>query len=169
MTIGVIENRNELQKLISINLGRTMTKEEKNVFDTIIELTQGHTLIIELIARQIASGSISIKKALELIKKEGFTHYSNDKIGNIKDGEEMYATISRIVAELFKAGSMPEHHITALKTLSLLSVRGYETQIFCDIMKVINIPDLLILNSQGWTSVDDRVRVHPVIAEMADR
>lgn len=165
MTIGAIENKEELQKLISLNLGRTITKDEKAAFDTIIELTQGHTLVMELIARQMSSGTIPINKALELIKKEGFTHYSDDKIGNIKDGEEMYAAVGRIISELFKAGNMPIHHVTALKALSLLNVRGFETKLFCDILKVIKIPDLIILKSQGWIYFDDRVRVHPVISE----
>lgn len=165
MTIEAIENKDELHKLISIDLGRQMSKEEKKAFDNIIELTEGHTLVIELIARQISSGCISAMKAVDLIKKEGFTHYSYDKIGNIKDGEEVYATIGRIISELFKSGNMPECHVTALKTLALLGVRGFETKLFCDILKVINIPDLLNLSSQGWIYFDDRVRVHPVIAE----
>ena len=165
MTIGAIENRTELQMLISLNLGRTMTKEENTAFYKIIELTQGHTLVIELIARQISSGRISVKTALELIWKNGITHYSDDKIGNIKDGEEKYAAISSIVSGLFKAENMPAYHIAALKTLSLLDVRGFEVKLFCDILKAINIPDLLSLSSCGWIVLDDRVRVHPVIAE----
>lgn len=165
MTIGAIENRNELHKLINLDLGRTMTKEEKTAFDTIIELIQGHTLVIELIARQIASETVSVKTALELIKKEGITHYSDKNIGSIKDGEEIYAPIDRIISELFKSGNMPDHHITAIKTLALLGVRGFETALFCDILKVISISDLLDLSSQGWIYFDDRVRVHPVIAE----
>lgn len=165
MTVRAIENRDELHKLISANLGRQISKEEKNAFDNIIDLTQGHTLVIELIARQTASGCISAVKALELIKKEGFTHYSDDKIGNIKDGVEMYAPIDEIISELFKAGNMPKPHVTALKTLALLSVRGFEAKLFCDILKVISISDLMALSSQGWIYFDDRVRVHTVIAE----
>lgn len=165
MTIEAIGNNDELHKLISIDLGRQMSKEEKTAFDNIIELTRGHTLVIELIARQIASGCISVNTALNMIKKEGFAHYSDDKIGSIKDGEETFSPIGRIISELFKAENMPEHYVTALKTLALLGVRGFETKLFCDILKIISIPDLITLNSQGWIYFDDRVRVHPVVAE----
>lgn len=165
MTIGRIESSSELWKLISHDLGRSMTREEKADFGTMIELTQGHTLVLELIARQIGSGNISVNKALELIRSKGFTHYSYDKVGNIKDGEEIYAAIGNIVSELFKAGDMSDGDIAVLKTLSLFGVRGYESDLFCHIMKIINYADLLTLSGQGWIYADERVRVHPVIAE----
>ena len=45
-----------------------LTKEEKTAFDTIIELTQGHTLVIELIARQ--RGYQGDKAGLDILRDD---------------------------------------------------------------------------------------------------
>lgn len=165
MTVGAIDNKKDLMQLISVNLDRVISKEEKAAFEEIIGLTQGHTLLLELISRQIAAKNITVKTALSLIKKNGMLHYSDDNVGSIKDGEEVYATIAKIISALFDAENMPKEQRTALKALALLDVRGIETKLFCDIVKRINISDLMELNARGWIHSDKNVRVHPVIAE----
>ena len=54
MKVDAIASREELHKLIELNLDRAMSKDECKCFDEIINLVQGHTLVLELIARQIA-------------------------------------------------------------------------------------------------------------------
>jgi len=165
MEINAIADISEIYKLITLNLERNMTKEERTCFDEIITLVQGHTLVLELIARQIASERITIQNALKLIRKNGFSQFSNQKIGNLKDGEEVYDTLSAIISALFNAGSMSEQYRTAMKILSLLEVRGLETELFQSLVKECDMEIISKLNQDGWIYADKEIRVHPVIAE----
>ena len=153
-----------LMKLISLNLGRTMTKDERNSFAEIITRVQGHTLVLELIARQIVVGRIDIRTVRELIREHGFSRFSSAQIGNYKDGEEIYGTLSAIITALFDAGKMTSDELLTMKTLALLDVRGLESELAERILK-LSIETVQNLGQQGWLCFGERVRVHPVVAE----
>ncbi|MBQ4226395.1 MAG: serine/threonine protein kinase, partial [Oscillospiraceae bacterium] len=165
MIIDAIADNAELHKLIELNLERAMSKDERKCFDEIIGLVQGHTLVLELVARQIAAGKLNIGTALELIKENGFSNFSENKIGNYKDGDEVYDTLSAIIISLFDASRLTEKQMTALKTMSLFDVRGFDTDTITKLIKPVDIDTLGELHRRGWLYVNDRVRVHSVIAE----
>lgn len=165
MTVSAITDRNTLYRLIALDLERPMTKEEKQCFDEIITLTQGHTLVLELVARQIAAGNLDIRTALDLIRKNGFTKFSDAKIDNYKDGEEVYDTLRNIITALFDTSRLSDAQKIIMKTMSLFDVRGFETDIILKIVKHTDADTLRELHRDGWLSADKRVRVHPVIAE----
>ena len=160
--IGSISDTEELFRLIALDLERQPTKDERLCFDEMIQLVQGHTLVIELIARQIAAGRLDIHKALDLIRENGFSRFSTEKIGNYKDGIEVYDTLSAIITALFDASSMNGQELLTMKVLSLLDVRGLETDL---VNNMLGITELSKLSAEGWLNADSRVQVHPVIAE----
>ena len=160
--IEAISDTEELFRLIALNLERQPTKDERLCFDEMIQLVQGHTLVIELIARQIAVGRLDVHKALDLIRENGFSRFSAEKIGNFKDGIEVYDTLSAIITALFDASSMSGQELLTMKVLSLLDVHGLETDL---VYSILGISDLSNLNAEGWLNADRRVQVHPVIAE----
>ncbi len=168
-----IADREVLMQLISLNLARQIAKDEREYFEKMIALVFGHTLVLELIARQIAAGKLDAKGACELILGSGFTRFSGEKIGNYKDGEEVYDTLSGIVSLLFDAGSMSDEEKNALKTLALADVRGLENEMLDDFIAQF-FSDLsgalAALEKQGWINydvTDGTYYVHPVIAEAA--
>lgn len=163
--IGAIVDTADIFRLITLNLERTPTKEERLCFDEIITLVQGHTLVIELIARQISAGKLDIQTALELIRRNGFSRFSDKKIGNYKDGEEVYDTLSAIISALFDAGKMSVEERLTLKVMSLLDVRGLETSLVRKFFPDFSEDLITDLARQGWLYADKIIRVHPVIAE----
>ena len=165
MEVTAIADTSELFRLVVINLERQLTKEERLCFEAIITLVQGHTLVLELIARQIASGRLDIHTALDLIRENGFSRFSNEKIGNYKDGEEVYDTLHTIISALFSIGSVNEKSRLVLKILSLLSVRGLETSFVQVFFPNITTQALSEVASEGWIYFDKLIRIHPVIAE----
>ena len=165
LEVGAIADTSELFRLIALNLERTPTKEERLCFDEIITLIQGHTLVLELIARQIAAGRLDIHTALDLIRENGFSRFSGEKVGNIKDGEEVYDTLSAIISALFKASDVDDTARLTLKILSLLNVRGLEKSLIQQFFPDIAEETLAKLSAEGWLYDDNRIRLHPVIAE----
>lgn len=121
--------------------------------------------MLELIARQIAAGNLDIRTALELIRKNGFAKFSDAKIDNYKDGEEVYDTLRSIITALFDTSRLTDAQKIIMKTMSLFDVRGFDTDIILEIVKHTGEDTLHGLHRESWLSADKRVRVHPVIAE----
>lgn len=165
LEIGAIRNSEALHRLIALNLERQMTKEEVSCFDEIIRLVHGHTLVIELIARQIAAGTLTVMRALSLIRENGFTRFSEEQIGNYKDGEEVYGTLSAIIQGIFDAAGMPDSQRTVMKLLAMLNVHGLEAAVLQQFYPHITTESLQTLSRQGWICTDRTVHLHPVIAE----
>ena len=165
LEVGAIADTSELFRLVALNLERTPTKEERLCFGEIITLIQGHTLVLELIARQIAAGRLDIHTALDLIRENGFSRFSGEKVGNIKDGEEVYDTLSAMISALFKASAVDDTARLTLKILALLNVRGLEKSLIQQFFPDIAEETLAKLSAEGWLYDDNRIRLHPVIAE----
>ena len=165
LEVNAIADTSELFRLIALNLERQLTKDERICFEEIITLVQGHTLVLELIARQIASGRLDIHTALDLIRENGFSQFSEEKVGNIKDGEEVYDTLEDIISALFDASAVSKNARLTLKILALLNVRGLETSLIYKFFPNINAETIADLSVQGWLYEDNRVRLHPVISE----
>lgn len=165
LEVGAITDNADLFRLIALNLERALTREERQCFDEIIGLMQGHTLVIELIARQIAAGRLDIHTALDLIREHGFSRFSDEKIGNYKDGEEVYDTLSAIISALFDASAVSDTARLTLKILALLNVRGLETSLVQKFFPDIQPDTVSALSAEGWLYDDNRIRLHPVIAE----
>lgn len=163
--VGAIADTADIFRLITLNLERIPTKEERHCFEEIITLVQGHTLVIELIARQIAAGRLDVLTALQLIRENGFSRFSDKKIGNYKDGEEVYDTLSAIISALFDAGGMSAEERLTLKVMSLLDVRGLETSLVHKFFPDLSVDVITELARQGWLYADNKIRVHTVIAE----
>ncbi len=165
MEVTAISDTSELFRLVALNLERQLTKEERLCFEEIITLVQGHTLVLELIARQIAAGRLDIHTALDLIRENGFSRFSGEKVGNIKDGEEVYDTLSAIISALFKTSTVNDTARLTLKILALLNVRGLETSLINQFFPDIQSETIDNLSNDGWIYADSRIRLHPVIAE----
>ena len=170
MIVDAISDNDCIYGLIALNLGRRIQKEERPVFDKIISLVQGHTLTIELIARQIAAGHMDVTRAYELIRENGFSHFSERKIDNYKDGEEVYDTLSTIISALFNAGNMNAESKDIIKILSFLDVRGLDSDVIYNILKLDTnrISELAKegwLYEECWSETGNFIRLHPVISE----
>ncbi len=165
LQLGAIAEKAELFKLIANELERQPSREERLCFEEIISLVQGHTLVITLIARQAAAGGMEISAALEAIRECGFSHFSMERIGNYKDGEEVYDTLCAIISILFDSSGMSKAQRLAMKAFALLDVRGLETKLIEKLYPEISKETITDLARLGWLSDGERVYLHPVIAE----
>lgn len=165
LEIKAFSETEDIYSLISLNLGRQVTESEKPFLDRIIKLTEGHTLVLELIARQIKAGNIDIRTALELIEENGLSLFSDEKISSYKDYDEIYDTLYEIISSLFRKGNMSDRSAVYLKVLALTDLRGMKRSILHDIVRLDDDSILSGLSDEGWIYDGDTIRVHPVIAE----
>ena len=108
-----------LYQIFENNLEFEISDDEQIFVDDIIRKVASHTLVLELIAKQISSSRISIADAAELVSSKGFSNIAPEKIDYIKDGEEYNDTISNIISALFDMSNLSINCQTILKILSL--------------------------------------------------
>lgn len=165
-TISVerIKNDDKLWELITKNIGHGLSSDEKNLFEKIVSLVEGHTLMLELISRLIGSRSVDLTAIYESIEKKGILRFTDDYIDGFKDGVEVCGTLHSLIGNLFSLEKMPKDMRFTLKTLALCDYRGVENDIVYGTLK-LKQKDVLMLKKDGWISGEDVIRVHSVIRE----
>jgi serine/threonine protein kinase len=166
MPIRAIEDEGNLRLLFESNLGRSIDEQEHRYLNNIIAKIFGHTLVLQLLAKQIASSYLSVMEASELVNKHGFSSIASEKVVYEKDNVAYQETISNIIAALFDADRLSESKRTLLKTASLLDENGIDINLFHSLLKLESKDDINELIIDGWIVKRDLViSLHPVILE----
>lgn len=159
-----------LRRIFEYNLGRTIADNEQADFEQILKHIDGHTLVLELIAKQIANSHITISKAAFLTDEYGFSAIAPEKVDYEKDSKHINDTIGNIIDALFEANALSEEKKTLLKVASLLGDNGIDINQFHQIMKLVSKDDLNELIKDGWLTIsDDTISMHNVIQEAVHR
>lgn len=150
----------------------TNTGDEKYVrikecyLDSIICQINGHTLVLELIAKQIASSYLTIKEASELLNTHGFTAIASEKVIYSKDADVYPETLRNIITALFEADRMTARMKDLLKVMSLVDSNGIDIRLFHDALAIESKDDANSLIRDGWITLNGKmVSLHPVIRE----
>lgn len=166
LNIDAISDRKYLYRLFELNLGREISEDEEEAVMYMTDKVGGHTLIVELLARQIRNSYLSISEAAELTLRHGFSNIAPEKVGYIKDDKENNDTIAGIITALFDTGILSVDKRIILKVLSLFNVSGVDLE---NIQKLLDLPSKDSFNElekEGWAYIDaGNIRLHPVIAE----
>ncbi|MCD7807808.1 MAG: NB-ARC domain-containing protein [Erysipelotrichaceae bacterium] len=158
----------QLFVLFQSYLGRQITNDETIYLNNIIDKIQGHTLVLELLARQIASSYISIQEASQLVDQYGFSHIAKEKIDYTKDENYYYDTIENMITVLFDMSELSQSKKMILKTLSLF--HHIDIHIFSNMLELENKNDINELERSGWINIDNfNISMHPVIKEVVSK
>lgn len=159
-----------LQKLFEANLGRPIREGEAASFAEIRKRAQGHTLVLELIAKQIAASHMTLDNAVSLATQYGFSSIAAEKVDYEKDQKPGRDTIGAIIDALFEAGSLSDAQKMLMKVASLLGDRGIGIRQFCQILSLDSMDDVYDLARDGWLAFSgDIVTMHRVIQEAIRR
>ena len=169
LEIGPIAEDEALLLLFSQYIGHELNEEERRSAVSIIQNVDGHTLVIELIAKQIGSPicSLSLTQAAEIVDNTGFSNVGSEKVGYQRDNILYQKTIKQIISGLFEAEMLSESQCTVMKTLSLFGRTGVSVDRLCEMLELENRDDISVLYHQGWIYADDTIlTMHPVIEEV---
>lgn len=150
-------------------IGHELTEDEVKNALSIIENVGGHTLVIELIAKQISSPicSLSVQNAADIVSNSGFSDLAAEKMDHQKDSRRYHSTVRQIIADLFEADKLSVSQRTILKVLSLFGRNGISVNKLCEMLGINNKDDISALYNQGWLCVEDTIMtMHPVIEEV---
>lgn len=168
--LSAVSDLNALRCIFEDNLGRSIEDNERDGFEQILKRIEGHTLVLELIAKQIANSHITISSAASLTDKYGFSAIAPEKVDYEKDSRQTSDTIGNIIDALFGANMLSEEKKVLMKVASLLGDNGININYFQQIMQLVSKDDLNELIKDGWLMISgDTISMHNVIREAVHR
>lgn len=170
LRLSAVSDSNALRCIFEDNLGRSIEENERDSFMQILKHVMGHTLVLELIAKQIANSHITISNAASLIDEHGFFAIAPEKVVYEKDSKQTSDTIGNIIDTLFEANMLSEEKKVLMKVSSLLGDDGIDINYFQQIMQLVSKDDLNELIKDGWLTISgDTISMHNVIQESVHR
>lgn len=164
--IGAIREKKNLYVLFEGYLRRQIEKDEYPYVDSVIQRIQGHTLVLELIAKQIANSYLSLQEAVQLMQEKGFSDIAPERVTCTKDLTVSLDTVKNIVDRIFTSVHMTEYKRTVLKAVSFFGITGIDVNLFARFFGPDSKDVILDLAAEGWLTVDSRmILMHPVIIE----
>jgi len=170
LNISAISDPVALRMLFEANLGRAIVEDEVSGFEEILQRVDSHTLILELIAKQISNSHITLSNAAALAAEHGFSSIASEKVDYERDNDSKRDTVGNIIDALFEASSLSDEKKTLMKVASLLGDNGININQLQQILHLASKDDLNELISDGWLMLSgDTISMHRVIQESVHR
>ena len=167
MKIGPLSKTDELIQLFVLYLNRDVSEEERSILNHIITTLSGHTLAIELFARQISNCFLTLPDALEMLQKHGILHIGTVPVDYQRDDSILYEQTETIITQLFESNSLSSVQISILKALALFPAQGIEAKKLMDLADIKSVEQLYLPVHNGWISRNVNViSLHPLIRDV---
>ena len=148
---------------------KPLSEDDRKCVDEIIEIVCGHTMTIELLAKQMMAGRVKPQKMLEKLENGGIGDSGKEKVRTAKDGKlAMQSTYDHIQA-LFDLSELDENEKQVLAPLALIPHTGISTEIFCEWCNLGGFDTINELVAEGWVRCDrerDYISLHPLLSEI---
>lgn len=139
-------------------------------FVAMAERVGGHTLMLELIGRQMARNYLSLREAAALTETAGLQSLSGGRVDYVKDRKTIRATVEAILDQLVEISRYTADERRVMKLLSLFDAPGVPALVFRAIANLKDMEAVNDLEDGGWLRVDqNRLSLHPVLREYVQR
>ena len=141
-------------------------ESNQRCFETIIGTIAGHTLLTELIARQVAKSYLNLQVAEAMVAGIGLSDLPEEKIDYVRDQSAYQDTLLKILDRLVEIDSFTEQDRICMKLLSLFDMSGIETELFRTLAELDNLDIVNELEISGWVKSENRhFYLHPMMQE----
>ncbi len=144
--------------------------EDEPYVERIVSNVDGHTLLVELLAKQTAAKHISPRDAHEQLNIYDTQSYTGETVRVLKDDHTSNETVYAHIQRLFSLDALAHEQTLLLGQLALLPVSGYDCKKTMAFYAIDNANDLNWLNEHGWITINPESRIvsiHPMIATVA--
>ena len=141
-------------------------EQDLSAFRTIISRINGHTLLTELIARQIAKSYLDIQAAAAMVSGIGLADFPEERIDYIHDQSAWHGTLLKILDQLVEIDRFSRRDRVCMKLLSLFAAPGLDAGLFKSLAAMDSLDVINELEASGWVKTDNRNLVlHPMMRE----
>ena len=148
---------------------KPLSEDDYKCVDEIIEIVCGHTMTIELLAKQMMAGRVKPQKMLEKLKNGGISDSGREKVRTTKDGKLAMQSMYDHIQALFDLSELDEDEKYALANLALIPHTGIATDLFCEWCEIEGFDTINKLVAEGWVRWDrerDYISLHPLLSEL---
>lgn len=140
---------------------------EESAVSEIIDYVDGHTLTVELIARQTKAGFLTPIQMLARLKGHGLSGSGKEKVNATKDNRQSKKTVFDHMAAIFDVANLSEMEKYVLANMSLMPIDGIRGDWFKNYCGLEDFDVVNKLIGCGWLNRDDDIiKMHPVIGEI---
>lgn len=165
LEIGVLSKRDNLVALFE-KYCTIKDDNDRAAVHEIIDYVNGHTLTMELIAKQTEAGFSTPVEMFDKLK-EGMAKIGTE-IYFTKDNEQHRATAFNHITALFNIANLNDKEKYVLANMSLIPLTGIKAKLFGEWCELEDFNAVNTLINGGWLiRVDDVIKMHPVISEVA--
>ena len=144
--------------------------EERVCVDRIIDSVCGHTLTVELLAKQMMAGRVRPDSMLAKLQEAGLSGTGKEKVRIIdKYGEISSKSTNEHIRALFDLSGLDECEKHILVNLSLIPYSGISTELFHDWCELNDYDGINGLVVEGWVRQDkekDFISLHPLVSDI---
>ena len=141
-------------------------ESNRHCFETIIGTIAGHTLLTELIARQVARSYLDLQVAEAMVAGIGFSDLPEDKIDYVRDQSAYQGTLLKILDRLVEINRFTEQDRICMKLLSLFDMPGVEAALFKSLAELDTLDIVNELEVSGWVKTENQhFYLHPMMQE----
>lgn len=161
-----LQKTDEIYRLFENNLGRRLRTDETVLVSKMAEKVERHTLLLALIARQVANSHLNLEQAWNLAETYGVSQMAPEKVDYFQDGAERYDKISGILKALYDASGLSDEKKRCLKFFSLFDAPGISVGESRGVLQLGSLDAVNELHEEGWIRIQgERVQMHPLIHE----
>ena len=148
---------------------KPLTDEETVCVEQIIDLVAGHTMTIELLAKQMMAGRVKPGQMLAKLQEGGISESGKEKVRSGKDGVLSARSAYNHIQALFDLSELEEDESYILANLALLPHTGIAADVFCGWSGIEGFDIINELAAEGWMRWErekDYISLHPLISEI---
>jgi len=188
--IDKISDEALMEMFFNINLFQKGEKDREKLVSKLIKIVSGHTMTIDLVARQTKSleqyGEKTLSDVIDALSKSGLNNQLNADVYNNKDADVIEKKQENAIYEhiraLFSFATLNPKQKYILKNACMLPLQGFSTKEFCEFIDLAHFDEesaeslysedkeITFLVNNGWLNrvgdQQNKLSIHPVIADV---
>lgn len=167
LSLDALQDRAEIRRIFDKYYTKPMSAADESCVEQIIDLVAGHTMTVELLAKQMMAGRVKPDKMLAKLQEGGISESGKEKVRSGKDGVLSAHSTYAHIQTLFDLSGLNEEERYILANLSLIPYTGISTELFRDWCELSGYSYINGLVTGGWIfrNTADIIMLHPLIAD----
>ena len=146
-----------------------LNQTEMACVEKIIRYVNGHTMTVELLAKQMTAGRVKPEKMLKKLTSSGLRDSGKERVRNGKDSKALSASSYDHIRMLFDMSGLNEYEKYILANLALIPYTGISSERFVEWCELDSFDTVNTLVNQGWIGLAEKmdyISLHPVVADI---
>ena len=170
LNLDVLSARKKIRDIFDEYYTKELNQEEQECVESIIDFVAGHTMTVELLAKQMMAGRVKPDKMLAKLQEGGISKSGKEKVRVGKDGILSAQSAYAHIQTLFDLSELSEEEKYILANLSLIPHTGVDIELFYDWCELEDYDGINRLITEGWIRWNrekDYLSLHKVVGDIA--